>query len=324
MLSRSPPWAEIETPTQAYNVRKVHGFGESPMFWGKDSAGQYLFLVKLDGDHTGLFKQHDVRIDGIKSELVREGKAESQFLVIALEQHVNQDIFAAMCRQLISVLGLISDPAGKLLAAVSQLKRWKTFMADKKRRALSAEKIRGLFAELTFLQGLRSHGYSDLLAVSAWEGPEATHQDFILTDTAVEVKALTGKERSSIRISSEDQLETMNNRLFLQLYRLADATGSSKATSLNALVNTLVESFSDPSAIEMLYSKLGKAGYFLEIDEYDKPEFIVLEERLYLEQKDFPKIVRSQLPQGITHVRYNIEIEHLEKFLVQKEQLLNR
>ena len=43
-----------------------------------------------------------------------------------------------------------------------------------------------------------------------------TQQDFIFDNTALEVKTLSGRERNSVRISSEDQLDSLNDRLFLK------------------------------------------------------------------------------------------------------------
>ena len=52
-------------------------------------------------------------------------------------------------------------------------------------------------------------------AMEAWCGPDGAHQDFIFGNTAVEVKSLSGRERSTVRISSEDQLESLCDDLFL-------------------------------------------------------------------------------------------------------------
>lgn len=49
---------------------------------------------------------------------------------------------------------------------------------------------------------------SSAVAVEAWLGPEKSHQDFIFGNTAVEIKSLSGTERSTVRISSEDQLKS--------------------------------------------------------------------------------------------------------------------
>src|SRR3546814_15120322 len=90
---------------------------------------------------------------------------------------------------------------------------------------LSIEEVRGLFAEIVFLTELIDRQMSSSDAVEAWLGPERSHQDFIFGNTAVEVKSLSGAERSSVRISSEDQLESLNDALFLRVYRLSSQLG---------------------------------------------------------------------------------------------------
>ena len=76
-------------------------------------------------------------------------------------------------------------------------------------------------------------------AVEAWLGPERSHQDFIFGNTAVEVKSLSGAERSSVRISSEDQLESLNDALFLRVYRLSSLADAAGARSLNEIVTAV-------------------------------------------------------------------------------------
>src|SRR3546814_19068659 len=88
-------------------------------------------------------------------------------------------------------------------------RRWKTFLSGRSQH-LSIEEVRGLFAEIVFLTELIDRQMSSSDAVEAWLGPERSHQDFIFGNTAVEVKSLSGAERSSVRISSEDQLESLN------------------------------------------------------------------------------------------------------------------
>ena len=119
--------------------------------------------------------------------------------------------------------------------ALAHIRRWKTFLSGRS-QLLSAEEVRGLFAELTFLLELIDRQASTTAAVEAWLGPEKSHQDFIFGNTAVEIKSLSGTERSTVRISSEDQLETLNDALFLRMYRLSSLPDAARAQSLNEIV----------------------------------------------------------------------------------------
>ena len=130
-------------------------------------------------------------------------------------------------------------------------------------------------------------------------------------DTAVEVKAISGQERNSVRISSEDQLESLTGRLFLTVVRLA--TSPDNGTSLNELVASIENAFSEPDAVDGFVGKLASYGY-VPMNEYDSPTFNVLETRFFGVEEDFPKLIRSALPQGIARVSYDLEIESLIPF----------
>ena len=318
-MSKTSPWSEIETPGQDYNVRKIPESKEIPLYWGRDSVGHCLFIIELTGDQTDLFKQQHVRVQGIKSELRYIDTSNSQGMVITLEKHVDQDLFSAMCQTLITALRDVTDSATGLSVALAQVKRWKAFMAGKKRGVLSPEEVRGLFGELTFLIELLGRA-REQDALAAWEGPESVQQDFIFSNTAIEIKTLSGRERNSIRISSEDQLESLNNRLFLKVFRLSEMPESNRAISLNGLVLQITDSLSDHSALELYYDKLAAAGY-AELQEYDNPKFVVSEENLFSVNEDFPKLIRSNISDSISNVRYGIDIERIKKFLVRDDVL---
>ena len=314
-MSRASPWADIETPGQDYNVRKIPGTKGIPLYWGRDNVGHCLFIMELSGDQTELFRSQHVKVQGIKSELRFIETSKSQGMVVSLENHVDQDLFLAMCQTLITALYEITDSATGLSIALAQIKRWKAFMAGKKRGVLSMEEVRGLFGELAFLRQLLDHVSTQKDALTSWEGPESIQQDFILNNMAVEVKTLSGRERNSIRISSEDQLDSLNERLFLKVFRISEMPDSDRAASLNGLIRQIADILSDYSVLEMFYDKLAKVGY-VELSEYDNPKVIVSEERLYGVGEAFPKLIRSELPDGVSDVRYGVDLERIKTFLV--------
>ncbi len=319
-MSNSSPWADIEMPGQDYNVRKIRETKGIPLYWGRDSVGHCLFIIELSGDQSELFRSQHVKVQGIKSELRFIDTSKTLGMVVSLEKHVDQDLFFAMCQTLITVLREVTDSATGLSVALVQIKRWKAFMAGRKRGLLSAEEVRGLFGELTFLQQMLDQCSTEADALTSWEGPESIQQDFILGNMAVEVKTLSGRERNSIRISSEDQLESLNDKLFLKVFRISVMPDSDRAMSLNGLVRLIADRLSDHTTLEMFYDKLAKAGY-VELTEYDNPRFIVSEERLYGVGDSFPKLIRSELPEGVSNVHYGIDLERIKTFLVRNNVL---
>lgn len=313
MTIKKNPWQHISIPKTDYTVRRVAGSGALPLYWGKDSAGHCLFVIELGGDHMAQFRSEITSVHGITVDLRALDTANVQGLVLTLENQVDSDLFLGLCETMVSSLKPVTDPATALAVSLAHIKRWKAFLAGKKSRLLSVEEVRGLFGELLFLRSLNQGHLDERAAIDAWSGPEGGHQDFIFQNTAVEVKALSGRERSTVRISSEDQMETLCDELFLVIYRLSDLPDSDKSLSLNSLVHLIEAELSDDDAIECFYQRLSAYGY-VEIIEYDKPKFLVTSHQAYRVTDGFPRLIRSKLPAGIVRLSYDVELEKIGEF----------
>ncbi len=308
-MTETSPWSKIKVPTSDYNVKRAAGATAVPCYWGRDMSGSCLFIVELEGDLAFEFRKQAIRINGIDVDLRNEFG--QQRLVLCLDKQADRDLFEGLCRTLAQALENASDSASSLAVAMVHLRRWKTFMAGKGQH-MTGEQVRGLFAELTFLHELIGHlGAS--AAVDAWMGPERSHQDFIFGNIAVEIKSLSGAERNSVSISSEDQLETLNDNLFMRIYRLTDMPDTPSARSLNALVAELQASLDSAEAVEAFDLKLVAHSY-APLPEYDQPAFVVQGFKSYKVEGAFPRLVRSGLPAGVSRVKFDIELEQIEKY----------
>ena len=314
MTSKSTPWDDIGIPDSDYNVRLVEESNiAAPLYWGRDIQGHCLFIVELDSDHVEQFQKNRITVHGIRVDLRMLEKPGCQGLVLTLEQHVDKDLFSGLCETLASNLRDVSDSSNALSVALTHLQRWKAFLAGRKARLLSDEGIRGLFGELQFLRMLYQGHLHEKAALEAWCGPHGGHQDFIFGNTAVEVKTLSGRERNTIKISSEDQLETLCDNLFLAIFRLSNQPNSDLALSLNDAVKIVEGELTDSFALEELSSKLSEYGY-IAMHEYDEPKLAVTGRWTYHVTDNFPRIIRSGLPAGLTRVGYEIELEAITSF----------
>lgn len=310
-MSDPSPWDAISTPKSDFNVRLVALRTAVPCFWGRDTMGSCLFILELKGDHRAQFRKEHVRLRGIGVDL-RSDQKDEQRLVLTLERQGDRDLFEGLCKTLTTALTHASDSASSLAVALAHLRRWKRFLSGDGQR-LSPEEIRGLYAEISFLLELLGHGMADVDAVSAWRGPERSHQDFIFGDTAVEIKSLAGTERNLVRISSEDQLEPLQGKLYLRIYRLSDVPDAASGRALNGIVESVYSTLADPDAVDALEHKLAAYGY-VPLPEYDKPTFVVSAVVDYHVHETFPRLVRSALPNGINRVSYDIRLETIEPF----------
>jgi hypothetical protein len=300
------PWDDIAVPGVDFNVRQVPAETTVPCFWGRDVSGACLFIVELQGDHLNQYRKNAVTVHGIDVDL-RAGRDGQQHLVLALERQVDRDLFEGLCHTLASSLEHATDSAGALAISLAHIRRWKTFLSGRSQH-LSPEEVRGLFAEIVFLLELIDRQISSTAAVEAWLGPERSHQDFVFGNTAVEIKSLSGAERSSVRISSEDQLEALNDALFLRIYRLSNLADAARARSLNEIIAAVQVRLGETDAVEVFDRKLVAQGY-APLPDYDSPRFVVTDVRSYRVNDDFPRLIRSQLPTGIANVAYDIRLE---------------
>lgn len=317
-MSRSLPWEQIAPPLVDYNVRLASRDMVVPTYWGKDYLGQWLTIIELTGDHSTEFRRDPVIVHGISVDLRAGEIAGTQRLVLTLQQQINADLFLSLCEALITALLPVADSAVAMSVALAHLRRWKAFLSGKRTGLLTAEEVRGLFAELRFLRDLYQSRLPQPEAINAWCGADRVQQDFIFRDNAVEIKSLSGKERSAIRISSEDQLETLSSRLFLEVYRLTDLPDSVVALSLNNLVSLIESELTDAQAVESFISKLAAAGY-APLPDYDKPVFAVSDTKTFAVTDGFPRLVRSALPTGIARLSYDLELESIGRFECSRE-----
>ena len=320
-MSRANPWDEIGTPDADYTVRRVADSGRVPLFWGKDRDGACLLIVDLEGDHNAQFRRDGTSVYGIGVDLRQGDEPGHQRLVLTLEKHVDRDLFFGLCETLVFSLASVTDPAAALSVSLTHIKRWKAFLAGRKTGGLSPEQVRGLFAELQFLRLLYSERLTVEMAVDGWCGADRVQQDFIFGDTAIEVKSLSGRERNAVRISSEDQLESLTAELFLAVYRLSELPDSDQAASLNELVRSIESDVADAEALEEFSRKLAAYGY-APLQEYDTPQFLVSDLQAYRVIEGFPRLVRSQIPNGIARLSYDIELETIRPFKCDNSEIL--
>lgn len=310
-MSDLSPWDGICVPGSDFNVRQVAAATAVPCYWGRDAGGSCLFIVDLQGDHTNQFRKEVVTVSGINVDL-RAGTLGRQRLIFVLERQVDRDLFEGLCRTLISSLVNAGDSASSLAVSMAHMRRWKTFLAGRSQN-LSVREIQGLFAEIVFLTELIDRRMSSSAAVEAWLGPERSHQDFIFGNTAVEVKSLSGAERSRVRISSEDQLEALNDALFLRVYRLSSLTDAAGARSLNEIVAEVRARVVEADALEAFDKKLLAYGY-APVPYYDEPRFVVRDVRSYRVGDTFPRLMRSRIPSGVVNVTYEIGLEAIAPY----------
>lgn len=310
MLERSP-WDEITVPNRDHNVKLVDGVAGVPCYWARNASGACLFIIELKGDFAPMMRANLIRVKGIELHLLAAEPGRQQ-LVLELQRKGDHDLFENFCRALVNSLGTAENSDAAFAIAWGHIRRWKAFLGGSVQH-LSPEVVQGLFAELLFLkQRIVEESVED--AVTSWMGPDGSQHDFIYGKVAVEVKSVMGTARNSVRISSEDQLESLQERLYLRAYLLRTEPDPTSGTSLNQLVEDIRALLADSPALDDFERKLFELRY-QPLPHYDKPGFLISEVRTYRVRKDFPRLIRSELSPWLAKVSYDIKIEGLANYI---------
>ncbi|MDE2835274.1 MAG: PD-(D/E)XK motif protein [Bacteroidota bacterium] len=311
------PWDNIQRPSEAYNVRLTEWQGIITTYWGKDTNGKCLFLAKLEGDHVQTLREAALSIHGIDIDLRGRPQSSHQNLVLTLISHLDRELFHALCKTMARRMCRAVDPAHALEIAIGHLKRWQKFLSGGRTQLLSAEEIRGLYAELDLFHALLRLGVG---SVDCWQGPEGADQDFLVGDVAIEVKSLPSQATSKVHIASDAQLDSAAGSLFLAVKNVGSGPDGQ---SLNDRVRELCAMLPGTAAVQTFQDRLSRVGYE-ELDHYDAPQLQVSATRIFEVREGFPRLIRSKLPAGVVSVRYSLDIGALKPFECPIIQFWNR
>ncbi|MDN0075488.1 PD-(D/E)XK motif protein [Crenobacter sp. SG2303] len=198
---------------------------------------------------------------------------------------------------------------GVLRTLLIRVRAWQEFMR-KGVQALSPEAELGLFGELTLLGTLMDAGVSSFTAVESWVGPLDGAQDFALGDGAVEAKATLSDRSFPAKIGCMEQLDDSVLRpIFLAGMRFALRESG---TSLPELAADIAGRLSGlPDAATAFSARLLAAGYHASHADTYRRRFSLEKTRVLEVGEGFPRIVRGTVPDAITRVMYEIDLDRI-------------
>lgn len=322
MTSKYNPWADIPfAHSGQLSRRRVDLEAEFALFWFRDEIGRPGLLIEISRNISlSLLKEVKVNIRDIWVDVIEVPQEGIRAVVIKLEDVQNQDVFLKLCLDLIEHVKVGEQDQNTFQVICRRLKKWQSLLSGKSRHLLSASEVQGLYAELYFMsEMLEKDSSRESIMIQGWKGPEKTQHDFILNDLAVEIKSVAGDQRGKIRITSEDQLDTHLNTLYLRVYFLSEMRDGGE--SLNSITKRITNNLVSRENRELFEQKLETARY-IDIPDYDQPLFSVKDTRTFLVADDFPRITRAFLPQGIETVNYDLILASIERFRISGMKVL--
>lgn len=315
MTMTDNPWTTIKTPDYAsISLRKVPDVDFDD--------GVSVSWSKTYDNRVGLYIEYpqnsvDEVLPDLKAVQIQKGsnpRNRSKFISATLFDSEIIEPFYKLCAELIDAVELAS--AESVCRYVNaRLSKWQYLLRGRGRQ-LGLNEQKGLIAELIFLYDYAMKAHTALDAVTSWTGPLKTPRDFTFGETFVEVKSNQGSQNPRIEISSEFQLNSDDHELlYLFVVSLSETNGTLGKT-LDDYVDRVRKRLKDDYfALEEYEKRLAAVGYRAP-DKYDDHRWKEMGTVSYWVIDDFPRIQSGKVPTGISHVKYEIDLDQCGDYAV--------
>lgn len=237
------------------------------------------------------------------------------FLVLRQEVEQGTEIFEVILQNIVDHLLLREQNESIFSAIYKVLDRWRVFFQRGGYRKLTEEQQQGLFGELWYIRDwLNRFPTSPPLIIEQWEGPTSGRIDFKHSKLGVEIKTAINKISKTIKISNESQLRLTNAVTRIYLYVCFIEPSKTHGISLQSLVNEVRKKIASRSDRMLLKFNDFLDDLRFKEDDYTNEFFFVDKVEVYEAAENFPRILKEDLPKGISHVSYSIDLTHCTDF----------
>ncbi|MBQ3419417.1 MAG: PD-(D/E)XK motif protein [Erysipelotrichaceae bacterium] len=272
------------------------------LYVGKNEKG-YLTL-RFNGDFI------PIKIKSNELLAVKQIKLKNHnSILFSYDPDEDPSIFYSFCEDIINGTNKCQQENG-YTELVNRYNKWKKLFYSSS-NILTELEIMGMIGELLFLKDFVFSKFGKSNGLSGWSGPEPTHKDFSFGNEWYETKTINSF-KNSVTISSLEQLDSDYDGK-LVVYKLQKMSPSFDGITLNRLVNEILDSLSLDNDKDLFVSKLQQVGYVYN-EHYDDFVYEVSSMDKYIVNKDFPKIKKESIMEGIGSIKYEILLGYIETF----------
>jgi hypothetical protein len=282
---------------------------------GYNRKEQRCLILELPLKFDKAFQQFE------KENLSLKYFSKERCLCIVLNDEYFKDLFDDLILSIYHKIFNISNPDEYSELFTRHFFKWSSFFVNKRNEALSKDDVKGLIGELLYLKNLLidSKLHVDDILLS-WRGPYEDGQDFIFDFTDFEIKTIE-KTKNNVRISSEFQLDSEKGKkieLVVISVEFDIENGISLKSITNEIKSIVLYKLGDNSIFIIALSQKGLT--IGDLERYDIYRFKPILETSYDSSNDtFPKLIKSQLPEQINKLKYNIRLNLIEEFIINKK-----
>ncbi len=260
---------------------------------------------------------------GFSVEVIPEdpGSPKSKMQIfLQLTEERFRDVFFALCEDVCTVLADAVEELEAVRVFHSRLMRWQSFLKKGKFEGLSEEKQVGLYGELIIMKDVLLPAFISSDVLKAWRGCKKANQDYQFPDWALEVKTSRATIIEKVSISNVQQLDEDGKApLILTVVHVHSnmTSGSTLPEIVSQLRNTL-----DGEASDLFEEGLFEVEYLdIHVPLYQDTKYQVLDVNHYEVSEGFPRLRKSDLPDGVKRVKYDISIDSTREYKVSEDVL---
>jgi hypothetical protein len=308
------PWKDIKVATYP-NGRRLYLKDER--FWAAiDDNNRPVFFIHEEG-----IKARDkiTNISGINIDIDVYGDNSSRLVCTLLDS--SSEIMEKFTTVAKDVAHSCAKYSGKdlLINAKKRILSWSNFLKPD-RSGLSDAEFKGFYGELYVFTKILVPNFNSDECLRFWVGTEYKKQDFIVGETAVEIKSSFGGNKNSVIISSLEQLDRNTNHLFL-VKLLFNPSKNDIGITLQSMYKECLESFgADLHSRTVFFNKIS-GYYFSATDAQLKEPLAHISSIIYSVEEGFPCLNSSNTSSAIESCKYSIDLNQVSQFIKQKSLL---
>lgn len=204
------------------------------------------------------------------------------------------------------------DINGFILHSIRELKKIREFLKGGKESKRSD--VLGLYAEMLVFKLLLSKLKDEKKLLSSWGRPIRHPQDFVLDETAYEVK-FKGRGKDTVRVDSERQLDFEGTLYLVIVSSDTKFDSESEECHFARLHDEILEALSEEGK-EAFRNKIKIGGV-----QYDSGvhslglKVSTMKTVVHLVEDGFPRITSLDLPEGVSEVAYSLYTGSIKKYI---------
>lgn len=206
-----------------------------------------------------------------------------------------------------------SKEENALNSLIHRYMTWQKLLQYENKSVLSFQRQKGLLGELIYLSKMIDDIGTEA-AVDSWAGPDGSDQDYLFQSEWAEIKCVS-LASETVHISSLQQLQQeMEGNLVV--YIIESTTAGDDRISLVDVVSEIKTKLENNARyLDRFDLKLYKYGYRKNHEnEYRENQFRFIEEREYIVNDSFPKLVGNSVPSEIVSCKYELSLAAIEKY----------